>query len=225
VRTDTSCIPAETDAAVSSLHHRPSLNGDGTPSAESPPEPLRVIPRSYNEYAPPACICRAQVGEVPIPLESDEVLLSTFVNKLMPDYPFVTLPPGVTAAELKSTKPFLFTTIKMIASYRNLRSMRAQNFLIMRHLSEFMIMRSERSLEMLQSILLVLGYYHYHCMMHAQMTNLTSLANSLAADLGINRSPEVQEKTKLLLLNPEAPRARTNDERRALCGVWYITSM
>ncbi|KAI0020791.1 hypothetical protein F4780DRAFT_779236 [Xylariomycetidae sp. FL0641] len=160
-----------------------------------------------------------------MPLESDEALLATFVNKLMPEYPFVTLPPGITAAELVATRPFLFATIRMVSSYRNLRSMRAQNYLITRHISEQMLMRSERSLEMLQSILLVLGYYHYHCMMHSQMSNLTALANSLAADLGINRPPELQERTRLLVLNPEAPRARTNEERRALCGVWYINSI
>lgn len=188
------------------------------------PEPLRVIPRSYNEYAPPACICRAQVGEVPIPLESDEALLSTFVHQLMPEYPFVALRPGTTVAELASTRPFLFTTIKMVASYRNLRSMRAQNYLITRHLAEQMLIRSERSLEMLQAVLLVLGYYHYHCMMHAQMNNFAVLANSLAADLGINRAPELQERTKLLLPHPEAPQPRTNEERRALCGMWYMNS-
>ncbi|XDG08922.1 hypothetical protein ABKA04_008537 [Annulohypoxylon sp. FPYF3050] len=88
-----------------------------------------------------------------------------------------------------------------------------------------MLMRSERSLEILQSILLILGYYHYHCMVHAQMNNLIGLANSLAADMGINRNPEWQERTRLLQANPEAPPARTNEERRALLGVWYMTSI
>ncbi|RYP66727.1 hypothetical protein DL770_008745 [Monosporascus sp. CRB-9-2] len=226
IRTEGLGFPTDTDSAASTRHKRPSVCSLGVnTSSDAPPEPLRVIPRTYNEYAPPSCICRAQVGELPIPLESDEVLLSTFVNKLMPEYPFVTLRPGITIAELASTKPFLFTTIKMVASYRNLRSMRAQNYLITRHIAEQMMLRSERSLEMLQAVLLVLGYYHYHCMMHAQMGNLTALANSLAADLGINRAPELQERTRLLLRNPEAPRARTNDERRALCGVWYMNSI
>lgn len=113
----------------------------------------------------------------------------------------------------------------MIASYRNLSSLRSQNYFIMRHISEQMLMRSERSLEILQSILLVVGYYHYHCIMHAQMNNLIALANSLVADLGINKPPELQEKTKLLISSPEAPKSRVNDERRALCGVWYMTSV
>lgn len=57
------------------------------------------------------------------------------------------------------------------------------------------------------------------------MNNLIALANSLVADLGINKPPELQEKTKLLISSPEAPKSRVNDERRALCGVWYMTSV
>ncbi|XXH06177.1 hypothetical protein Hte_012623 [Hypoxylon texense] len=188
-------------------------------------ESTGAIPSVYNEHAPRICVCRAQAGEVPDPLEPDEVLLSMFVNKLMPNYPFVALPPGITASELASKRPFLLAAIRMVASYRNLRSMRSQNYFVMRHLSEQMLMRSERSLELLQVILLVLGSYQYHCMVHAQMNNLIALAQSLVADLGLNKPPDLQERTKLLWSNLEGPRARTNDERRALCGVWYMTSM
>ncbi|KAI1445894.1 hypothetical protein F5Y02DRAFT_94314 [Annulohypoxylon stygium] len=190
-----------------------------------PETTILPIPHSYNERAPRVCVCRNPAGEVPIPLEPDETNLSIYINKLLPNYPFVPISPGTTAAELASNRPFLFSTIRMVASYRNLKSMRAQNYFILKHISEHMLMRSERSLEILQSILLVLGYYHYHCMVHAQMNNLIGLANSLAADMGINRNPEWQERTRLLQANPEAPPARTNEERRALLGVWYMTSI
>ncbi|KAI1205588.1 uncharacterized protein F4807DRAFT_442303 [Annulohypoxylon truncatum] len=184
------------------------------------------IPNSYNERAPRICVCRGPAGEVPIPPEPDETNLSIYIEKLMPNYPFVPLPIGTTTSELASKRPFLLSTIQMVASYRNIKSMRAQNYFILKHISEHMLMRSERSLEILQSILLVLGYYHYHCMVHAQMNNLIGLANSLTADLGINRNPELQERTKLLQTNSEAPPpVRTNEERRALCGVWYMTSI
>ena len=219
-------VPAQLHSATTSQHELSSVCTDASKVSldDDQPELSRPIPRSYNEYAPSACPSRIPVGELPVALESDEVLLTIFVEKLMPEYPFITLQPGITAAELASEKPFLFAAIKMVASYHSLKSMRAQNYAIMKHLTEQMIIRSERSLEMLQAILLVLGFYHYHCMMHAQMNNLTALANSLSADLGIKRPPELQERTRLLNPNPEAPRARTNDERRALCGVWYMNS-
>ncbi|KAI1479165.1 hypothetical protein F4774DRAFT_383251 [Daldinia eschscholtzii] len=194
-------------------------------SSSSSYEQPRAIPDYYNEHAPRVCVCRTQAGENSASLESDEVLLSIFVEELVPNYPFVILPLGFTASELAVKYPFLFATVRMIASYRNLSSLRSQNYFIMRHISEQMLMRSERSLEILQSILLVVGYYHYHCIMHAQMNNLIALANSLAADLGINKPPEMQEKTRLLISAPDAPKIRVNDERRALCGVWYMTSV
>ncbi|KAI1138017.1 hypothetical protein F5Y05DRAFT_404330 [Hypoxylon sp. FL0543] len=184
-----------------------------------------AVPHYYNEHAPRTCVCRIHDSEAPLLLEPLETPLSVYMEKLMPNYPFIAFPPDTTASQVEARRPFLFTTIRMVASYRNLKSMRSQNYLILRHISEQMLMRSERSLETLQSILLVLGYYHYHCMIHAQMNNLIGLANSLVADLGINKDPEFQEKIRLLQSNPEAPRARTNDERRALCGVWYMTSI
>ncbi|KAI2604519.1 uncharacterized protein GGS25DRAFT_534938 [Hypoxylon fragiforme] len=179
-------------------------------------EPTRAIPSPYNGHAPRVCVCRAQAGQTLTLPEPDETLLSIFVNSLMPNYPFITLRPGCTAAELGSERPFLLVTIRMVASYRNVKSMRSQNYFVMRHISEQMMMGSERSLELLQSILLVLGYYHYHCMIHSQMNNLIALANSLVADLGINKPPDPQDKARLLA---------GNAEKRALCGVWYMTSI
>lgn len=158
-------------------------------------------------------------------MESDETLLSTFLTRMATYYPFVVLPPGTTVGQLESTKPLLLSAIKMVASVRHLRSLRAQSYLVMKHISEHLLLRSERSLELLQTILLLLGWYHYHCMMHAQMNNLTALAYSLATDLYLNKPPGVHERTQLLVLNPSQPGTRTNDERRALCGVWYIGSV
>ncbi|ORY55884.1 uncharacterized protein BCR38DRAFT_402951 [Pseudomassariella vexata] len=222
---DTSCIPTNADSTPSVQHGGSVTCNISTPSTYSSVEPPRTVPTTYNQYAPPRCICRAPVGEAPLPVESDETLLSIFVTKLSPQYPFVVLRPGISAQELESTRPFLFATIRMVASVRHLSSMRAQSYPIMKHISENMLMGSQRSLELLQAILLVVGWYHYHCMMHSQLNNLTALANSLAADMGLNRSPELQERTRILVLNPEQPKARTNDERRALCGVWYINSV
>ncbi|KAK8100188.1 hypothetical protein PG999_010562 [Apiospora kogelbergensis] len=201
-----------------------SLSSGSTPAGTDLSEAYQTVPSYYNQYAPLRCICRAPVGQSVESVEDDDVLLSTFVNKLSQSYPFVVLRPGITGQELRATKPFLFIVIRMVSSVRHLKSMRAQSFRIMKHIADYMLVRSERSLEMLQALLLVLGWYHYHCMMHSQMSNLSHLATSLCADLGINRPPGLHERTRLLVLNPERPKARTNDERRALCGAWYVNS-
>lgn len=206
---------------------RPSGPGSSKSSpatATSSYEPSSIVPLEYNDHAPPRCICRAPAASSFEPVEPDEVLLSTFMTKLSPNYPFVILRPGTSVAELRATKPFLFTVIRMLASIRHLASMRAQYYVIIKHISEQAFLRSERSLELLQGILLVLGWYHHHCMMHTQMNNLASLAVSLCWDLSISQLPGLLEKTRMLVLNPEQPKERTNDERRAVCGTWYINS-
>jgi hypothetical protein len=103
--------------------------------------------------------------------------------------------------------------------------MRGQYRAIIQHISDAMLVRSERSLDLLQSILVVLGFYHYHCMAHAQFNNLTHLAVSLIGDMDLNTPPTPQEKSNQLpLIRAEEPSSRTNEERRALAGVWYMSS-
>lgn len=202
----------------------PASSQSSPATATSGYDTSSVVPLEYNDHAPPRCICRAPAAPSFEPVEPDEVLLSTFMTKLSPNYPFVTLRPGTSLAELRATKPFLLSVIRMVASIRHTASMRAQYYVIIKHISEQALLRSERSLELLQGILLILGWYHHHCMLHTQMNNLASLAVSLSWDLGICNPPGLLEKTRLLVLNPEQPSERTNEERRAMCGTWYINS-
>lgn len=94
----------------------------------------------------------------------------------------------------------------------------------MKHISDAVIMRSERSLDLLQGILVFLGYYHYYCLAHGQFNNLTHLAISMIGDLGLDRCPKPREKAPHSTMNPEEPKAMTNEERRAVVGVWYMGS-
>lgn len=74
-----------------------------------------------------ACTCRVPVGKDDlVPLESDETLLSIFINHLSTRFPFVVIPAGTTASQLQETRPLLLKVIRMVASVRNLRSMRGQ---------------------------------------------------------------------------------------------------
>jgi len=143
---------------------------------------------------------------------------------MSPLFPFVIIRPGTTAAELAEKRPFLFSVIKMATSMNNVGSMKAQMYRIMQHIADYMLLRSERSLDLLQGLLVALGWYHHHCMMHAQMNNLMHLAISLIDDMALNRPSGLAERTKLMVMNPDEPRPRTNDDKRALLGVWYLSS-
>lgn len=185
------------------------------------------IPSSYNVFAPPSCICRAALTSrqiQPPVMESDEVLLVRYQTQMCQNYPFVIIPPGTKPASLRENRRFTWSAIKMVASINSMHSMQYQMYRIMKRISENMLIRSERSLDLLLCIVVVLGWYHHHCMSHSQMSNLRNLARSLIGDLYLDRSPAVQEKAKIMVLNPGQPSPRTNDERRALLGVWYLCS-
>ena len=94
--------------------------------------------------------------------------------------------------------------------------MRGQMFQIMSYISDHVFLRAERSLDLLMGVVVILGWYHYHCLKHSQLNNLMCLAESLIADLGLNRSPTGQE------CDSEA--GRTSEEKRLLLGVWYLRS-
>ena len=188
-----------------------------------------TIPSTYNSFAPPSCICRPEAGEtVTDAVESDETLLNKFRKEVHPLLPIVVLPTyngaPATAAQLSVDRPFFFLAIKTVASVDNYRSMQGLMYQLINHVADYMLLRAERSLDLLYGLLTILSWYHHHCMMHAQLGNLLHLATSLACDLNLTRPPRIAERTDLMVLNPNIPSPRTNDERRVLLGLWYLRS-
>ncbi|KAI9147990.1 Transcription factor himD [Paramyrothecium foliicola] len=214
----------------------PSTACTSSPNAQSllstsPDTPLSTlnvdsiwIPDAYNRHGPRGCICRPASGLVPGAIDSDENLLQIYREKLAGAYPFVVFPKETTPKDLQATRPFLLSCIRMVASFRSMRSMQGQMYRLIAHISECMLLRSERSLDLLSGIGVILGWHHYHCFVHAQMHNLTSLAATLVAELGLKRRPSWQERTKLMVVNLGEIGERTNEEKRLLLAVWYLSS-
>ena len=99
-----------------------------------------------------------------------------------------------------------------------------QSRAVLRHISDAVILRSERSLDLLQGMIVFLGYYHYYCLSHGQFRNLTHLTISMIGDMGFDRRIKPCQNAPPLAMDPEEPRAMTNEERRALVGAWYMGS-
>ncbi|KAB5550872.1 hypothetical protein GE09DRAFT_1123986 [Coniochaeta sp. 2T2.1] len=173
------------------------------------------IPETYLSYAPPTCICQPQGSIAPASINSDDALLNIFRHELTPLYPFVIVPGYVTAHHLRQTRPFTMSAIRVVAGIKDVNFMRGQLYQAMCHIAEHMLLRAERSLDLLMGIVVLLGWYHHHCVRHNQLNNLICLAQSLVGDLGLNRNPYVAGYSVL---------ERTNEERRLLLAVWYLTS-
>lgn len=184
-----------------------------------------AIPADYNACAPVSCICRPEHTDAPPPPDSDEALLHLYRSELQALHPFVLIPATVSASALAADMPFLMAAIRMATSFRSPRSMRSQMYYLVKEVSDRVLIRSERSLELLLGIQVMIGWYHYHCPVHAQLSNLISLAQSLAGDLGLGVPPKPNKEK---ITRPAARFVsfglRTNEERRALAGVWFLSS-
>ncbi|KFA52362.1 hypothetical protein S40293_09688 [Stachybotrys chartarum IBT 40293] len=135
-----------------------SLQGPSTsiPATTTTNDPI-WIPDTYNCHGPRGCICGPTPGQVAGAVESDEEILEIYRNKLLQPYPFVTIPQGLTAKELQATWPFLMSCVRMVACFRSRKSMQGQMYRLMSHIAEHMLMRSERSLDLLSGIVVILG--------------------------------------------------------------------
>ena len=179
----------------------------------------------FHTFARPTCTCQPEISKEDFsPDESDETLLSIYNNQLRSQFPFVVIPPGVSIAQLQQSRPFLAKVIRMVASIRSRRSMWGQMRAVLHHLSDAVIIRSERSLDLLQGIVVLLGYYHYYCLAHGQFNNLTHLTISMIGDMGLDRRTKPRQSAPLSTMDPEEPRAMTNEEKRSLVGAWYMGS-
>lgn len=207
-----SSVSTESQAQFTPSQHETALN---TPAHDS----------TSSQPAGPTCTCMAPVDMDNLcPVESDETLLLIYRNQLSNPLPFVIIPASTTSRQLQATRPFLMKVIRMVASVRHLRLVRGLSRALMEHISNAMLIKSERSLDLLQGILVFLGSYHYHCMAHTQFNNLVRLAVSLVEDLEIGTCPKSRRRSQLPLARAEEPLSRTNEEKRALLGVWYMSS-
>ncbi|KAH9222174.1 hypothetical protein DL95DRAFT_380976, partial [Leptodontidium sp. 2 PMI_412] len=214
----------------------PTEPGSAPKIRHSTPEHSQIVdnefihtdfPSKFSSVAPPTCICRTAVSaEDSLPADTDPVLLSIYTSHLLFWFPFIPLPPSSTPSSLQRTRPFLLQAIRLVSSLRNIRSMWGQRRAIMQYLSSAVFVRSERSLDLLQGILVLLGFYHYHCLVHIQFNNLMQLAVSIVSDMDLNRDPGRGAKVRVLAGESEREevRERGSDERRAVLGVWYMSS-
>lgn len=103
--------------------------------------------------------------------------------------------------------------------------MRAEMYQLVQRVTQEIMISSRRSMDLLQALLVMLGWFQNHCIVHAQLNSLLHLAQAQLADLGLNQEPEVQERTDVLVLNPRVPPPRVSEERRATLGVWFLSSL
>lgn len=90
-----------------------------------------------------------------------DALLYIFRHNMAPQFPFVIVPDRVSAAELAQTKPFLYKTLLMVASYHDKTGQLRMTKEIFQYLSTHMIIENERSFDILQGLLVLMAWSVY----------------------------------------------------------------
>jgi hypothetical protein len=208
-----------------------------TPQSNAPPPQSWInVPQSDNslratpqyQTANPAPFSEQELTDFS---DSNEELFHSFRTTMAPHFPFIVIPPGTNAQNFRSSKPFLFESIILASSYRDVQrqqQLRSEN---LRSMTDRLFVRGEKSLDLMQGMLVFAVWYQHQLTQPPQFTNVVHLAVALMYDLGLCRdAPRTTERHETLedaiksLNHKILKHPRTLEERRAFLGLWYVTN-
>ncbi|KAL2176035.1 uncharacterized protein P884DRAFT_226915, partial [Thermothelomyces heterothallicus CBS 202.75] len=121
-------------------------------------------------------------------MELAERLFARYTTEMCQHLPGVVLPPGMTASELRASKPILFLALMTAASSEMSRLQRALNNEIMQVFADRVIVRGQKSLELVQAILVsVIWYWPPERFEELKFYQLVHIAAVMAVDIGLGR--------------------------------------
>ena len=112
-----------------------------------------------------------------------------YIRQMTPLFPIVVFPPGTAAQEIRKTRPAIFLAILAIASGTVAQDLHTKlNHEIIDTLAERVMCKGEKSLEMIQSLLLVSAWNYTPSQRDGlPFVQLTHMAAVMTIDIGINR--------------------------------------
>ncbi|GAB0142217.1 hypothetical protein EsHS_00002775 [Epichloe bromicola] len=145
--------------------------------------------------------------------------------------PFMRIPGELTAEALRREKPFLWMCIMNLCSMSNLQQ-RIMRENVRQVVAERVVIKHDRSMDMLQGLIAFITWATMNTGpgMKPFVLVYSALAQSVAFDLGLTRSPFEEQQSAMYFKMwstrpPPAPRLRTMDERRAILGLWLVISV
>ncbi|KAJ9603318.1 hypothetical protein H2200_012096 [Cladophialophora chaetospira] len=125
-----------------------------------------------------------------IPSEECHILLNDYRRMTNTNFPYVIIPDTCTAATLVDERPMLAQAIFIATTWRHPARQHALRDKFLSEFSERYFIKSERSLELLQALLVYFGWCHWYTVPVAtQVFRLGSLIVALAMELGIHQKP------------------------------------
>ncbi|GIZ39878.1 hypothetical protein CKM354_000324300 [Cercospora kikuchii] len=154
-----------------------------------------------------------------VTLSEAEHLLNRYQRLMSPGLPFVIIPTSVTAQELYKAKPVLLRAITTVALFHDLPRQRLLVKELIRDMSDRIMLKGEKSIDLLQAIIIFVAWSHPHVFLNRQTNNMLYLAMAMVADMGLGRQPHSNAIFGVEL------RAQSNEGHRILLGLFYFSSM
>ncbi|CAI6334766.1 unnamed protein product [Periconia digitata] len=158
--------------------------------------------------------------------------MNYYRKSLSPWFPFVLLPDSrKPAVEFSQEQPFLSIVMAMLGCVRDRDRQRELAVNIRTWLAVHMMQEGQKSLDILQGLLLLTHWYTFQWGLSSQRTLFMHMAMSLIADLGLIRSPLARQR--LMTTEEAAGKSKTNaetvahhtlEQKRALLGCLYLSS-
>lgn len=104
----------------------------------------------------PSSLQKLSALDIPVVLE--EKLLSDFRTAMAQQFPFVVITPEITTAALRRESPFLFLACITVAANAEPAAQGRLAHKLLNHLSEHMLFRCEKSLDLLQGLLVFISW-------------------------------------------------------------------
>ncbi|EXJ62419.1 hypothetical protein A1O7_02854 [Cladophialophora yegresii CBS 114405] len=125
-----------------------------------------------------------------IPLEECEVLLNDYRRMSTNHFPYVMVPEACPVATLVEERPMLAQAVFVATTWRFPERQRALKDKFLQDFSHRYFVKSEKSLDLLQALVVYFAWCHWYATPVAtQVYRLGSLVVSLAVELGLNQKP------------------------------------
>ncbi|OQD64662.1 hypothetical protein PENPOL_c007G05863 [Penicillium polonicum] len=158
-----------------------------------------------------------------ISLEDAEQLVAYFIHELAFFFPLVVLPSNTTAAQLRQTKPILFLSVITATSISvDAGLATVLNREMVRLYSERFFIEGEKSLELVQALLLMIIYYlPPPSPLKLQLYQYTHIASTMALEIGLANKRRVSKKSDRKSSRHDEVLA---EQARAVLGCYHLGS-
>ncbi|KAI1618975.1 hypothetical protein EDD37DRAFT_624261 [Exophiala viscosa] len=207
-------------------HNAPTPTGDGFPRPIYTPAPSassKSTPYSNHNLEP---VLRPDLEPSP---EEAELRLNKFRDDYVEYFPFVVISPSLTAHKLRQERPILWMSIMAVTSPYSTEQIYFSNEM-RAIIGKEAFVEGTRNMDFLLAVLVYTSWDRRFCFGKPVLIALVQLAVAIVYDLGLDKPPS-EDPAMAFAYNlkgaskpPIIARAPTLEERRALLGVFMLSS-